>query len=175
MSVLKVISFQVKQCVLFSFNFGEIMKLKHLIIIALMIGAILLTFLLIYQKQMSQYIFVGTMYANDCGEPFGGFEWCGEYDVRIENNIMILTFTAGLGDPLQKHRYNVKIVEFVEKQHVLILIENNIKWVEIKFKYYEKDPIWNKWNGYYIAHYVNATIFPGFAPHFYVEIRIRPI
>jgi len=150
------------------------MRLKHLAIGILLASTILLILLLIYQRQTPQYVFVGTMYVNDCGQPYGGWEWVGEYDVRIENNIMTLVFRAGLGDPLEKHEYNVRIVEFIERKHVLILIENDSKWVKIEFKYYEKDPIWNEWNGYYIAHYVNATIFPGFAPHFYVEIRIRP-
>ncbi len=120
----------------------------------------------------------GTMYANDCGEPKGGFEWAAEYNVTVKGDTMKIQLFMGLGDYLEKHVYKVAVKEIVEKEYIVLSIQNGsdpTKWVTITLNFYEQDPIWGTYNEYYIAHYVDPTIFPGFASHFYVELRLRII
>mgnify|MGYP000176755686 CR=1 FL=1 len=113
---------------------------------------------------------------NDCGEPKGGFEWAGEYNVTITKNAMKLQFHMGLGDPLERHTYRIKLVQFLEGERLVIKIQNytnSLQWIEITFNFVENDTIWNEYHNYYIAYYVIPTIFEGFKPHYYVEIRLK--
>ena len=67
----------------------------------------------------------GTMYANDCGEPKGGFEWAAEYNVSIKGDTMEIRLFMGLGDYLEKHVYKVAVKEIVEKEFKMVPTQRN--------------------------------------------------
>ena len=122
-------------------------------------------------------LFEGYMLANDSGEPKGGFEWAGTYNVSVTDKKLRIVFTLGLSDPLDQHTYDVKLVEYVENEHIILKIRSATSgdWVSVTFSYCENDTLWNKYHGYYIAHYISASIFKGFSSHYYVEIGLKPI
>ena len=128
----------------------------------------------------------GSFYANDCGEPRGGFEWAGDYYANITLNKgfgkLIIEFKIGLGDPLEKHEYSV-VLQTYTTDYISIMINGKkviLEWVE-------NDTIWNTWHNYYIARYginmdendiigaIQPIIFPGLYIHYYVELRLPKI
>ena len=132
----------------------------------------------ILQEQRPELKFIGSLYANDSGKPVIESRWMGEYNLSIFDHTMKLKLITGFEDPLRKHTYRVIVKEFVEKSYIWLYIENGSQpgaWLLIRFQYFERDPVWGLYNGYYIAHYVNPTIFPGFGNQYYVEIRIKPV
>ncbi len=154
------------------------MKRKNMVIAIILLSIISFVCYFYIFRYEEKILFRGSMYVNDSGEPKGGFEWAGEYNVTITKDKMKLEFIIGLGDPLTKHSYNIKIIEFRENEYVKIRIENGsnpLIHVDIIFEYVENDTIWNSFHHYYIAYHVPPTLFPGFHAHYYVEIRIKPV
>ena len=118
------------------------------------------------------------------GESHGGFEWAGGYSASLEirgtRGKLLISFEIGLGDYLQKHTYSVS--SFVEAGGQMNF---KIKDRQVNLVLVDKDTIWN---GDYDNHYVGNNssradekignlpieIFPGFRPHYYVEIRFMP-
>jgi len=133
-------------------------------------------------KQARQ--FSGFFLANDSGVSHGGFEWAGEYTATLQvsgdDGHLALTLSAGLGDPLTKHQFNVS--EFAEAAGNLSF---KIEGRQALFVADEDDTIWNgRFNGYYSANNsddlseqmgaLSIEIFSGFRPHYYVELRLKP-
>jgi len=138
--------------------------------------ALSLVIIYFYFPDEEKILYQGSMLVNDSGEPKGGFEWVGIYNLTLTNKYLRVTLLIGLGDPLDKHNYEAKVIEFVEKSYLLIAIKcpRNNSWVKINLSYVEEDLIWGEFNKYYIAYYVDPTIFDGFASHYYVEMRLKP-
>ena len=121
----------------------------------------------------------GSFYANDAGEPKGGFEWAGQYNVTGEifldgTGWINITIVAGLGDPLDEHFYLIK--EFkLTKDNASFYIKpfSGETWYRVVLNYTANDTIWNTYHGYYIGRYINPEIFPGLVAHYYVEIRLK--
>ena len=131
-----------------------------------------------------QIVYEGSFHANDSSESHGGFEWAGGYSATLEirgtRGKLFLSFETGLGDYLQKHTYSVS--SFVEAGGQMNF---KTKGRQVNLVFVAKDTIWN---GEYDNHYVGnnssraaeklghlpVEIFPGFRPHYYVELRFVP-
>lgn len=154
--------------------------MKRKILVSFVIILVIVSIVIVYYSGIlvpERIKFLGSMYVNDSGEPKGGFEWAGEYNLTITNKKLYLRFVLGLGNPIEKMKYSAKIISFEPQDRVEILIQNGsnpYKWVKVIFNYIENDEIWGIYNGYYIAYYVPPTIFPGLGPNYYVEMRILP-
>lgn len=128
----------------------------------------------------------GSFYINDCGQPHGGFEYCGCFyaSLFLEDSIGTLTLelTLGLGDPLLKHEYSMELIEY-SVDSIEFLIEGEplvLEWVE-------NDTVWNKWHNHYIASFIydvperggigtiHPDMFPGLVSWYYVELRLPGI
>jgi len=132
-----------------------------------------------------------SFYCNDCGEPHGGFEYCGSFyaNITLDNSVgeLILELKIGIGDPLQKHVYNLEFIKGIKKDRIEFLLEGEplvLEWVE-------EDLVWNKWDNHYIASYsvglppedggrdgfgiIHPDMFPGLVSWYYVELRIPEI
>ena len=123
-----------------------------------------------------EVILRGELLANDCGEPIGGFEWVGLYNVTIENNVMKLNLSSGLGDYLRSHEYPCIIIRIAKNSHIVLKIcsPNSSKCEVINLTYHTEDPVWGI-KDVYIGYYLDPTIFDGFKEWFYVELRIYEI
>jgi|GEM_PF-1402360 len=122
-------------------------------------------------------VYEGSLYANDCGEPRGGFEWAGEYNVTLKvdgegKGKLEVVLVTGLGDPLNKHEYEVSGF-YHSGDEMRMKIEGEL----VVLRFVENDTVWNKYHGYYIAYSnrgeINPEIFDGFKEHYYVELRIE--
>ena len=128
----------------------------------------------------------GSFYINDCGQPHGGFEYCGTYYANMtlnqSNGFLNIELKIGLGDPLQQHIYNVELIEYTYDTMRLSVENQNVTLIRI-----ENDTIWNKWHNYFIASHtddvperrgigiITPDIFPDLPSHYYVELRFPDI
>ncbi len=152
-------------------------KKKHIAILAGAVSLLIISCLYFYHfHNQKKYVLIGELYANDCGAPRGGFEWCGLYNLTIEKGEMVLKLAAGLGDPLIVNRYPCETLTVDAGKSIRLKVydQSKTRYIEIELTYYEEDPIWGIRN-MYIAYYVDPTIFQGFKDHYYVEIRIYKI
>ncbi|MGQ4892618.1 MAG: endonuclease/exonuclease/phosphatase family protein [Candidatus Njordarchaeia archaeon] len=124
------------------------------------------------------YTLKGSLYANDSGQPKGGFEWAGEYNITLKifpngTGYMLVIFNIGLGDPLKVHFYLISNFTKTNETLTFLLRPPTIStWFNITCIYTENDTTWNRFHGYYIGSYLNPEAFPGFGSNYYVEIRI---
>lgn len=126
----------------------------------------------------------GTFYINDCGRPKGGFEYAGTYSANLTldngRGTLEIRLERGLGDPLDRHVWNVTLLEYTNEAmhldmdgHIL-----QLQWVD-------NDPIWNgQYDGTYTAlwgpemteyepvGHIRTDWFPGTVTHYYVELRL---
>ena len=152
-----------------------VIRRKAILIIVLILMGVAILYITIIRK-VQGYILIGEMLANDCGEPRGGFEWVGLYNMTIKSGTMELKLVSGLGDPLEAHRYPCKVIEVAEKHYILLRLCNrrSAKCIMVNLTYYHEDPIWGI-RDVYVAYYVDPTIFDGFAEWYYVELRVYTI
>ncbi len=152
----------------------KINRLYALLILTVTSLFLVVTVHLIYNPwNLSRIVLKGSMYANDCGEPRGGFEWAGEYAIEVvywrnSGGIMKVIFKIGLGDPLERHEYYVEKLSIDVNSTITLVVEGHT----ITLIYYEHDDVWNEFHHHYIARYVDPTVFEGFPKHYYVEIRL---
>jgi len=126
----------------------------------------------------SPMVIYGSLYANDAGEPKGGFEWAGQYNVNglifDKEGFLNISLDVGLGDPLQEHLFYIENFNYnTTSMWFTLVIPGDSKKHNVTLRYYKVDEVWGIYNGYYIAYYVDPSIFPGFQPHYYVELRLK--
>ena len=126
----------------------------------------------------------GTFYINDCGRPKGGFEYAGTYyaNLTLDNGTgtLEIVLKVGLGDPLDRHVWNVTLLEYTNESMQLDMDGYNLEmeWVD-------NDTIWNgQYDGNYTAlwgpemtdyepvGHIRTDWFPGTVAHYYVELRL---
>lgn len=133
--------------------------------------------------------FEGSMFASDAGVAVGGFEWTASYYTSLEWNgetgMLNITLKAGLGSHFENWEdtlllpvthagsiSNDKVeIQTSHGQIVLVRTENHSLWE-------------HAYDGWFIAACsldpeerigtINGTVFPGFIPEFYVEMRFPP-
>ena len=72
-------------------------KRKTLLMLVIIVGLIVSVVIINYAVTgKEEVLFTGSMYVNDCGEPKGGFEWAGEYNITITNKRMYVIFHSCL-------------------------------------------------------------------------------
>jgi len=132
-----------------------------------------------YNNVEAIMIYYGSLYANDCGEPRGGFEWAGEYNITLKvysdgKGLLELIFNIGLGDPLEKHEYEISNFYIEYGKRIIMKIEGKL----VILNFIVNDTVWNTFHNQYIAYSnkgnIDPTIFKGFKSHYYVELRIKP-
>ncbi|MCX8188237.1 MAG: hypothetical protein N3F64_00830 [Nitrososphaeria archaeon] len=129
--------------------------------------------------------FRGTFFVSDAGQSHGGFEYNAEWNATLsimdKKGVLTLELNIGLGDALKKHKYD--ITDFsIDSKKISMKIDNS----EVVLEFVEKDKIWNgQYDNHYIASWgseappeevigkISPTIFPGLAPHYYVELRLK--
>ncbi len=127
----------------------------------------------------------GYLIASDAGMPGGGFEWVGEYILKLvykENGgYLRIEQVSGLGDPLENRVLEIDRLEIGEERMILV-----IEGYTYIFEFIEVDPIWNRFNNTYTAIYspyderfevgiIDNDAFEGFPDHYYIEIHFwRP-
>lgn len=134
-------------------------------------------------KPSETHEFLGSFYANDCGESHGGFEWAGGYTASLNvtgtKGRLILTFDIGLGDPLEVHNFNIS-----DFRDLGTSLSFRLEGKTARLVWVEKDAIWD---GTYDAHFVGnksdrmseqvghlpIEVFNGFRSHYYVELRLQ--
>lgn len=145
-------------------------KAVRVLVLILVVFAMLFVVLLV--RLMKEPVLIGEMLVNDCGEPKGGFEWVGLYNITIRRGVMELRFTSGLGDPLKTHKYICGVSRISQGRFIVLwILGGGHRFVVVNLTYYDVDPVWGLRN-VYVAYYVDPTIFDGFRDHHYVELRI---
>ncbi|MFQ6110266.1 MAG: hypothetical protein ACE5L7_12010 [Candidatus Aminicenantales bacterium] len=127
--------------------------------------------------------YIGFFYTNDCGQSHGGFEWAGQYSVHMvisgNEGYLDIVFSMGLGDPLEKHRYQIN--DFLEAGGSLSF---KIETRPTFLLFIDEDLIWEgKYSGYFTAvKSVNPSekigqlpleSFIGLKSHYYAELRLK--
>ncbi len=126
----------------------------------------------------------GTFYINDCGRPKGGFEYAGTYYANLSleegTGTLEIALKIGLGDPLDRHLWNVTLLEYSNGTMRLYMDGHRLemRWVD-------NDTIWNgQYDGNYTAlwgpwmeeyepvGHIRTDWFPGTVSHYYVELRL---
>ena len=160
------------------------MNRKYLYAVAFILAFLVIWMYLPRPNGEKLFRFTGVMIVSDAGQPVGGFEWVGQYNISIEysggDGELIIKLNRGLGDPLQKHRFKILDIEY-SGDDVKIRLENGM----LILKYINIDSIWSIYNGTYTAiyspndtsysvGYISLNIFPGFLEHYYIEIHLKP-
>jgi len=134
----------------------------------------------------------GSMFISDAGASHGGFEFTATYWANIsgfsresiisgDEIVLSLQLRVGLGDPLEKHEYLLRLRYDHLKDTVWIgNSSTNISLVRV-----DSDTIWShEFDGYYIASWggyapsdeirgnISPTVF-GLPDHYYVELRLK--
>ncbi len=156
-----------------------------LIAMVLIISAILVVVLDLWPWGGERVSLSGTMFVSDAGKSHGGFEYTASYLANLtvtgRKGILILELQVGLGDALQKHRYQV--TEFSKsKDQISMKVEAS----DVILIWTESDIVWNhQYDDYYIASWgseapqseirgtISPSIFPGLYETYYIELRLR--
>jgi len=126
----------------------------------------------------------GTFYLNDCGRPKGGFEYAGTYyaNLTLDNGTgtLEIALKVGLGDPLDRHVWNVTLLEYDNESMQLDMDGRSLEMVWV-----DNDTIWNgQYDGNYTAlwgpemteyepvGHIRTDWFPGTVSHYYVELHL---
>ncbi len=127
----------------------------------------------------------GSLFVSDAGRSHGGFEynasWNAELTLSGSTGTLKLTLDVGLGDALTKHEFAV--TDFARDNGSLSL---KLDGQALRLVKVAQDTVWDgEFNGYYIASWgsdapaaelrgtISPDMFPGLAPHYYVELRLR--
>jgi len=117
----------------------------------------------------------GTLYFNDSGEPFGGFEMACQWNVTLivrgGSGVLVVTPEPDMlgNDALKKWTYTVTGFQISEESITMALDGH-----PVVLPFCEEDSTWNSYHNHYIATYLDPSIFPGFSSHYYVELRLAP-
>jgi hypothetical protein len=134
----------------------------------------------------------GSMFISDAGASHGGFEFTATYWANIsgfsresiiagDEIVLSLQLRVGLGDPLEKHEYLLRLgYDHLQDTVWIRNSSTNISLIRV-----DNDTIWNhEFDGYYITSRggyapsdeirgnISPTIF-GLPDHYYVELRLK--
>jgi hypothetical protein len=131
--------------------------------------------------------YAGSLFVSDAGQSHGGFEYPATWDAIMKvvgtTGVLNLTLNIGLGDALQQHIFNITNFGSNSSSDEMSFVINKVRVTMVNNT---RDEIWNgTFNNYLVASWggyappqekmgtITPEVFPGLAPFWYVELRLR--
>lgn len=162
------------------------MKRKSAFSVVVIVALVMATAIFFFQAiRLSGMVLHGSFFVSDAGRSHGGFvynaEWNATLTLEGRDGVLKLSLNVGLGDALEKHEFQVS--DFAKDAGKMSM---RIDGQPVVLIWQENDPVWgHAYDRYYVASWggdapleeirgtISPLIFPGLAPHHYVEMRLK--